>query len=328
MSEVQQELNEPGKILRTAREELGLSVDQVADQLHLRPSVVEALEKEDYSEFTSDVFLKGYFRSYCRLVNLHESRMVELLDHSRELAGFDPGMKKDSEAEYSSVLQRNWFKLFVAALIGLVLIGAAWSVWQGMDAGSPVLEGAAPAEQVATQNPESETETETETGVRLPFEQRELGDSPVQRANEETVSQLPESSTYAVEEQQREESQVSSQAEVDQPEATQAEQGDLSGEAAPETVASVQEASDTAMTLSIVFTGDCWLQVKGASGNTLKAALQRAGSEAVIESQENLNVVLGDARQAQVYVNGKMFDVAPYTARNGRAQFRLDLKTF
>ncbi|WP_197475760.1 RodZ family helix-turn-helix domain-containing protein, partial [Oleiphilus sp. HI0043] len=70
----------PGLILRTAREELKFSIDHVAHDLHLRASVVQSMENEDYDDFSSDVFLKGYFRSYCRLVNLHEERMVELLE--------------------------------------------------------------------------------------------------------------------------------------------------------------------------------------------------------------------------------------------------------
>ena len=60
----------PGRILRAAREELNFTVEQVAEELHLRPSVVLSMEAEKYEDFSSVVFLKGYFRSYCRLVNL------------------------------------------------------------------------------------------------------------------------------------------------------------------------------------------------------------------------------------------------------------------
>ena len=80
----------PGRILRAAREELNYSIEQVAQELHLRPSVVLAMEEEKYEEFSSDVFLKGYFRSYCRLVNLHEERMVDLLES--QLQGLKKGM--------------------------------------------------------------------------------------------------------------------------------------------------------------------------------------------------------------------------------------------
>jgi len=81
MKDSSQEMQQsPGLILRAARDELKFSVDHVAHELHLRSSVVKAMEEEDYEQFNSDVFLKGYFRSYCRLVNLHEERMIELLD--------------------------------------------------------------------------------------------------------------------------------------------------------------------------------------------------------------------------------------------------------
>ena len=81
MTESPQDISSsPGKILKAARDELKYSIEHVAHELHLRACVVQAMEDEDYDQFSSDVFLKGYFRSYCRLVHLHEERMVELLD--------------------------------------------------------------------------------------------------------------------------------------------------------------------------------------------------------------------------------------------------------
>ena len=58
----------PGQRLREGRLRRGLEVEWVANQLHLKPYMVEALETNDYDQLPSPVFVKGYLRNYARLV--------------------------------------------------------------------------------------------------------------------------------------------------------------------------------------------------------------------------------------------------------------------
>lgn len=316
MSEQKQELNEPGKILRTAREEMKLSLDQVADQLHLRPSVVEALEREDYSEFTSDVFLKGYFRSYCRLVNLHEGRMVELLDRSRANSGNDAGSAEQHEQAGTRLLGRNWFKYFVAAIIAIVIVAAGMSVWQSLGG------SAAPEDETAPIQSEKQK-------YSAPVESDEIAEiesSEIQRIAPTVDSgSATDDATAAVPGESPSLDQQSLQAPAVVEEKADIEVLSPLPEQAEASQAAETEEADIA--LDIMFSGDCWLQIKELDGRTLKANLQRAGSQVSLRSSAVLDIVLGDARQAQVRVNGNDFDLAAYTARNGRAQFSLDPST-
>ena len=59
-----------GQQLRRAREKAGLSLAAVADQQHLRVSVIQAIESGDYSKIDTELFLKGYVRAYARQVGL------------------------------------------------------------------------------------------------------------------------------------------------------------------------------------------------------------------------------------------------------------------
>ncbi|GEM_PF-1318962 len=115
----------PGAILRAAREEVPLSIEQVASSLHLRSTVVLSMERDLYDDFDSDVFLKGYFRSYCRLVGLHEERMVGLLD--QRLLKLKEGRQKEKELAEKARLHKTRKKLFQQAglAIGLLCFGAA-----------------------------------------------------------------------------------------------------------------------------------------------------------------------------------------------------------
>lgn len=69
-----------GDSLKGAREAKGYSIEYVADELHLRPSIVVAMEEENYSVLPADIFLKGYVKSYARLVHLNEANAVALLE--------------------------------------------------------------------------------------------------------------------------------------------------------------------------------------------------------------------------------------------------------
>mgnify|MGYP001116335732 CR=1 FL=1 len=60
----------PGDVLRAARESAGMSVEQVADKLHLLQSVVSSLEKDCYDRIRGETFVRGYLRNYARLLGV------------------------------------------------------------------------------------------------------------------------------------------------------------------------------------------------------------------------------------------------------------------
>ena len=66
--------------LRAAREERGLSVDEVAHDLHLDRNIILALESADYEGLGAPVFVRGYLRSYARLLELPEEDIVAAFD--------------------------------------------------------------------------------------------------------------------------------------------------------------------------------------------------------------------------------------------------------
>ena len=57
-----------GERLKAARERAGMSLTQVADQLRLSASVIEALEQGQYGVIGAQVFVRGYLRRYAELV--------------------------------------------------------------------------------------------------------------------------------------------------------------------------------------------------------------------------------------------------------------------
>ena len=60
----------PGQLLAERRQEWGLSVQEVAANLNLGIDTIEALESEDYGSLPGSTFVKGYMRSYAKLLKL------------------------------------------------------------------------------------------------------------------------------------------------------------------------------------------------------------------------------------------------------------------
>ena len=67
-----------GEFLKQVRETHGLSIEYVADQLKLKISTVRDLEANHYDHVGGVVYIKGYLRSYARLLNLDIEDQLQL----------------------------------------------------------------------------------------------------------------------------------------------------------------------------------------------------------------------------------------------------------
>jgi cytoskeleton protein RodZ len=72
--------DDPGQLLKQAREARKWSVEQTAGQLRLTAAVVTALENNDFSKLPPPAFTRGYLRNYARLLELDEQRIMQECD--------------------------------------------------------------------------------------------------------------------------------------------------------------------------------------------------------------------------------------------------------
>ena len=62
-------MKEIGEKLKAAREEHGVSVDEAAEDLNLRASQIENIEKGNLKVFKDVFYLKSFIRSYASLTS-------------------------------------------------------------------------------------------------------------------------------------------------------------------------------------------------------------------------------------------------------------------
>ena len=85
--------------LREAREAMGLNVYQVADITKIRTDHIRALEEGRFDAFAAPVYVRGFIRTYARLLRL---------DLDQIMAELDAELRQDPKfAEPSSLLGRR-----------------------------------------------------------------------------------------------------------------------------------------------------------------------------------------------------------------------------
>lgn len=119
----------PGARLRQTRQVKKLDINSVATALHLSRPVVEAIERNDYDQLPSAVFVAGYIRSYARLLGLDPEPLNESFRRLHPGAEAPPrqvvrSARNGGEREHSNLP----LYLFVLALL-LAVGGGAYLWW-------------------------------------------------------------------------------------------------------------------------------------------------------------------------------------------------------
>ena len=71
----------PGRLLKTAREKLDLTQKDIATQLNLQTNTITALENDDNEKLPVPTYVRGYIRSYARIVNLDADTLIKLYEN-------------------------------------------------------------------------------------------------------------------------------------------------------------------------------------------------------------------------------------------------------
>lgn len=87
VSEVEQNLADPGGMLSVAREAQGISIARIARELGLTESAVKALEANKHDRFPAGIYVRGYIKNYCKILELNPDNIMEMLEEFITLNG-------------------------------------------------------------------------------------------------------------------------------------------------------------------------------------------------------------------------------------------------
>ena len=72
-----------GELLRSTRESRKLSLADVHQDTKMTIPVLRALEQDDFSPFESEIYLKGFLKTYAKYLGLDPEQAVKKLDEQR-----------------------------------------------------------------------------------------------------------------------------------------------------------------------------------------------------------------------------------------------------
>ncbi|WP_460885455.1 RodZ domain-containing protein [Pseudoduganella ginsengisoli] len=122
----------PGAQLAAQREAMGLTVEQIADQLKLAPRQVVALEADDYDSLPNMAVTRGFVRAYAKVVKLDAAPLVAMIEVN-PIAGHEhpqPARREISasftESRFPTMTERsNKPSGWLLGVAGIAVIAAA-----------------------------------------------------------------------------------------------------------------------------------------------------------------------------------------------------------
>ena len=129
-------MKEIGEQLKTARESIGVSIEEVAEDLKIRPTQIENIEAGNSEAFDDVFYLKYFIRDYAKYLGLNKEDLVDefneyLFDYTSRLSLDDIKMatkeKKPAKVVKSpyTVDKRNKAKIIpflVYALVAFLVV--------------------------------------------------------------------------------------------------------------------------------------------------------------------------------------------------------------
>jgi len=288
-----------GSQLREAREKLGFSVTDVAGQIKFAPRQIEALEADDYKHLPEEAFLRGFVRSYAKILRLDAQALLTLMPQSKPVtAEMIPPSVGVPFPNAHSVRQQNTIWLAAASVIAVVVAGFAFLHFKAPLNQPKVTQVEAPV----VLPDESKTGDEPLVLKSSTIEPPSMPAAPKARATSKETSVKDAKSAPAVRETKAQSSVRAAKT--------------LAAKAAPETKENRPGVPvDTLLQnaeLRLVFGEESWTEIRDKDGNILSSQINPPGSELHVEGIPPFAMLIGHAASASLYYQGKQVDLKPY----------------
>lgn len=295
--------------LSSARKELGLSQKDVADALFLNLGFIKHIDDNEIDEIPKKAFIRGYLRSYAKLVNLDPDAVVAL---------YGPDVVKEEPTVLMKTIRPDAISklsftgpVLISSIVGLVcLILVIVLVWYfaGGDDAKPIVVSSSSSQSIQGGSLQSDPLQEVAS--------EDAGNS------EDNGNSEPDEAFSAFQES------------ISAP-SIELGQVDLPVTTFDESIADVSDTdgngeniviqrSTSGLTnyisvdaggsddLNFVFTDDCWLEVEDASGKSIYGDLGRAGDDLSITGEPPFRLLVGKPSVVSVKYNGDDIDLKPF----------------
>jgi len=339
----EQEIHEPvafGQQLMLAREKAGMTIDEAARALNLNEDVVEAIEDSDLAKLPPVAFVKGYIRTYAKILGLSEETIIKEFEqevpHKLE-AELHPRSALPDEADSQTPVIKLISTLIIVFAV-LVLSYAIYSYYiekseriekdsqSGQD--ESLMQLPADAEPVEQQAEITEDDTqilealpeadEVEVG-EIEVDQAEVGEieaEPVETGEVEEVRPEPVPEAEGLPQQ------------VVEVEIAEESTDEVVSEAADEKIMPVPTVVPITGgdVLAVSVEQDSWAVIDDANDIRLFYGMIKPGRDLSLTGQAPFDIFLGNAPVVSLSLNATNIDMTKYIRSNNIAQFKVSVE--
>jgi cytoskeleton protein RodZ len=322
----------PSMVLAQARQKLGLSQKEVADKLFLTTSFITYIDDGDFDRFPKPAYVKGYLRSYARVVDLDGDDIVGLYESEFEASEPSPEMRGVTDEDVSAssitgpVLQTGLF-----GLIGLIVVVALiWWLVSDSEPEEPIRISNVAQQQVAPAEPDAfefvlPDEDEAEA-FRISLEGTVEG-SPsldLESGNDQAES-LQEALDAAEGPSARvENAALSNESGRREPVQVGTAEGSIRIERSQDGARSFVTVDAGGFDqLELSFKDECWVEIDDGKHGVIYNDLNKSDDLLTIYGTAPFKVLLGKATGVEMIYNGRPFDLEPHISRDRTAKLTI-----
>jgi cytoskeleton protein RodZ len=292
--------NTGGMDLQAAREARGVSVHQLAVELHVSDAVITALEKGDYRVLGEPVFVRGHLRNYARALGLPEADALANYEQVQHKPASPPVVPVPHTGRLDT-RSREWSARTgtLAVVVVLVILAITWWVRRPETPAGPEVAAVPAASTAAVPAPATQA-----VGALTDLADNNQASAAAQTPKPAAKAAVTAPATRTV-----------------------TNHASRPAAAATRTTASAPIAGpeDSRAVTHVRFTlgAASWVEVYDDSGKRLYYDLAGAGSNLDVSGAGPLQVFLGNAPGVSVELEGQPFDIKPFLRQDNTARFKL-----
>lgn len=298
-----------GKTLRAAREQMGLSVNDVANRIKFAPRQIESLEADDYVRLPEAAFVRGFVRSYARLLELDPAKLITGLPSSHAKDASITQEIKSVEIPMPTELSARRHNIALLA-VGLV-IALSVAIFERLNDSVPEVTETVVKSNVQTielpkvtaDNASDQASGQAETPASAP---QAVARSVAVPAPKQSIIQQPPAPQQAA--PQAAVRTIPAPVLVQKPVSTPVAEA-----VSADKPAVGAETNGVVHALRLEFDADSWVEVKDGSDKILTSRVHTAGSLVRVTGKAPLTVTIGNAHVVRLFDNGKQINLERYT---------------
>lgn len=328
----------PGQLIRQARQQQDMSRQALAAATNLTPDVVTALENDAFDELSQPVYVRGYYRQCAKVLGLSEQQVMSAYKSSGAVAGPCLPVSGDFDVIPEDVTPGSARSLRPIGMIILLIIiaGALWLFWPILASYLPE----SPGDNV-TANPDTHAQqtvriisNDNGTQQATPADSADAPADVPGSASGSAAPDQPESADRHAAAQNSADAMNEAAVPAQTSRQVSHAPAQPTGQAADNTVdgqdardADTQDKASAPVaapgTLRLVFHGKSWTSIRDATGKQVLRGLVEPGETRTIDGKPPYKMVLGNARDVDVYMGGQQVDIADKINSNSVARLTL-----